>query len=432
MDDPRARPEVRCEREDALAVLKRLRESGHEAYFAGGCVRDQLLGLEPKDWDIATDAPPDRVRSLFSRTQAVGAAFGVVLVRHARSVIEVATFRSDLAYEDGRRPSGVRFTTAEEDARRRDFTINGLLLDPIENRVIDYVGGQADLAARRLRAIGDPSARFEEDHLRMLRAVRFAARFELSIDAPTADAIRLHAGKLRRISPERIGEELRLMLTAITRPRAWSLLRDLGLMGEVFRVLGPATAGKALLFPAISPGESIDFGLALAAAILCYRRQAAGGEVDPVSLLAPKQVRADLRAMRQTIKTSNDEHEQAEQIMLDIPMLLASAEPSVAQLKRFLAGLSSAQTRHLLDAIAAVGWHGERIAQLRGRLQELQKQDVAPAPLVSGDDLIATGLTPGPAFKRILDLTYDAQLEGRITDKPQALAHAMALAADRT
>ena len=172
MDDRGNRPP--CERGDAEAVVRRLREKGHVAYFAGGCVRDLLLGLEPKDWDVATDAPPARVRELFSKTDAVGAAFGVILVRHGKSVVEVATFRSEGSYLDGRRPSEVYFTTAEEDAKRRDFTINGLFLDPMEgDRVIDFVGGQEDLKARRLRAIGDADARFAEDHLRLLRAVRF-------------------------------------------------------------------------------------------------------------------------------------------------------------------------------------------------------------------------------------------------------------------
>src|SRR4051794_32585460 len=163
MDDRGNKP--RCDRADATAIVKRLREQGHVAYFAGGCVRDLLLGLEPKDWDVATDAPPARVRELFSKTEAVGAAVGGVLVRHGKSVVEVATFRSEGAYLDGRRPAEVRFTTAEEDAQRRDFTINGLFLDPLEqDRVIDFVGGQEDLAARRLRAIGDAESRFAEDH----------------------------------------------------------------------------------------------------------------------------------------------------------------------------------------------------------------------------------------------------------------------------
>src|SRR3954469_23233625 len=209
-------------REDAEAVLRRLREAGHVAYFAGGCVRDLLLGLEPKDWDVATDAPPQRVRELFSKTEAVGAAFGVILVRHGKSVVEVATFRSEGNYLDGRRPSEVRFTTAEEDARRRDFTINGLFLDPLAGgppaeQVIDYVGGREDLRRGVLRAIGDPERRFAEDYLRLLRAVRFAARLGFPIPPATAAAVRRHAPRLAQIAPERVGDELRVMLPPPTR-----------------------------------------------------------------------------------------------------------------------------------------------------------------------------------------------------------------------
>src|SRR5688572_27782573 len=201
-------PEIHSTRQDALAVVRALRDVGHVAYFAGGCVRDLLLGLEPKDYDVATDAPPDRVRKLFKRTQAVGQAFGVILVRIGRSQVEVATFRAEGKYLDGRRPSEVRFTTAEEDAKRRDFTINGLFLDPLTDQVIDYVGGQADLKAKVIRAIGNPDERFEEDHLRLLRAVRFAARFGFEIEPATDAAIPRHAGHLVRISPERVAEEL--------------------------------------------------------------------------------------------------------------------------------------------------------------------------------------------------------------------------------
>ena len=206
-----------CRREDALAVVQRLRQVGHIAYFAGGCVRDLLLGLQPKDYDVATDARPERVRAIFANTQAVGQAFGVILVHLGTSTIDVATFRSDGAYSDGRRPDEVKFTSAQEDAQRRDFTVNGLFLDPVDGRVIDYVGGQQDLAAHLIRAIGTADARFEEDHLRLLRAVRFAARFDFAIEEQTEQAIQRHAAQLARISPERVGDELRIMLTPVSR-----------------------------------------------------------------------------------------------------------------------------------------------------------------------------------------------------------------------
>ena len=200
-----------CRREDALAVVRRLREMGHVAYFAGGCVRDVLLGLEPTDWDVATDAEPRRVRELFRNTQAVGAMFGVILVRQGQSVVEVATFRSDAEYVDGRRPTGVRFTTAEEDAQRRDFTINGLFLDPLEgDRVIDYVGGVEDLRSRHLRAIGEAGKRFAEDHLRLLRAVRFAARFGLEFDGGTAEAIKRNGPFLKPYTSRSMAAAMRL------------------------------------------------------------------------------------------------------------------------------------------------------------------------------------------------------------------------------
>ncbi len=200
-------------REAAVEVVRRLSEAGYTAYFAGGCVRDRLMGLEPTDYDVASDARPEQVGALFGGAHRVGESFGVMLVSAMGHQIEVATFRSDGFYSDGRRPDTVTFSDAGHDARRRDFTINGLFEDPLSGRVIDFVGGQADLEARLIKAIGDPEARLAEDRLRMLRAVRFAARFSFAIDAATAEAIRGGAEDLGRISRERIGQEVRRMLT---------------------------------------------------------------------------------------------------------------------------------------------------------------------------------------------------------------------------
>ncbi|HEY1921137.1 MAG TPA: CCA tRNA nucleotidyltransferase, partial [Tepidisphaeraceae bacterium] len=308
--DPKIKP--LCTRDDALAVLQHLRKAGHIAYFAGGCVRDVLLGLEAKDWDVATDAPPARVRELFPSTQAVGAAFGVILVRSGHSVVEVATFRADGTYEDGRRPSSVRFTSAEEDARRRDFTINGLFLDPVEDRIIDYVGGKDDLTARRIRAIGSPAERFGEDHLRMLRAVRFASRFGFEIESTTAAAIETHAPKIKGISPERIGDELRFMLTPPTRAEAWLLLWKLHLAREIFRFLPkiPATMDSTRsIFLNLQKGQSISLGQSLAAACLCTRAQAES-PADILPLLTKTEVSRSVRAMRQALRISNDESDE--------------------------------------------------------------------------------------------------------------------------
>ncbi len=413
-------------REDALAVLRRLREAGHVAYFAGGCVRDLLLGLAPKDYDVATDAPPDRVRQLFTQTQAVGAAFGVILVRHRRSVIEVATFRADGEYKDGRRPADVRFTTAGEDARRRDFTINGLFLDPLDNdRVLDFVGGRADVEARVIRAIGDPERRFEEDHLRMLRAVRFAARLGFAIEPVTAEAIRRRATQLRRISPERVADELRLMLTpGGTRGAAWRHLWGLGLIGEIMRPLpedGRQPLGEERsLFLAVDPIAPKSFGLSIATAVLCFRWQHRG-TCDIRAFLEPAEAHRSIQAMRQALRISNEEAAEMNEVLISVGPLLADTPPSLAMKKRFLSRLYSPGAINLLEAIASIGLHADRIRPLYVELMGLQATEVAPAPLLTGDDLTAAGLRPGPAFKRVLDEVYDAQLEGRVATKADAV-----------
>ncbi len=291
-------------------------------------MRDLLLMLEAKDYDVATDAPPGKVRELFSNTQAVGAAFGVILVRHRSSTVEVATFRSDGEYQDGRRPESVRFSSPEEDAKRRDFTINGLFLDPIGNQVIDYVGGQEDLRNRVLRAIGDPNHRFEEDHLRMLRAVRFAARFDLKIEEQTASAIRVHAPQIKRISPERIAEELRKMLSATTRRAAWRMLKELGLVREVFRLL-PVRESKFELMAAL-PGHEITFGLALAAAVLELQMA-----VPDAREFATKMRTAQSgRSLRQLLKLSNEELDDFAGTLAGLTVLIAD------QLARYCRGRS--------------------------------------------------------------------------------------------
>ncbi|HEX4793082.1 MAG TPA: CCA tRNA nucleotidyltransferase [Humisphaera sp.] len=423
-----------CDRDDAMQVLRRLRDGGHVAYFAGGCVRDLLLGLTPKDFDVATDAPPRRVRELFANTQAVGAAFGVILVRVGRSVVEVATFRAEGPYLDGRHPSEVRFTTAEEDAGRRDFTINGLFLDPIEDRVIDYVGGQQDLRAKVIRAIGDPEKRFEEDHLRMLRAVRFAARFGFVIESATVAAIVRHSPQLIRISPERIADELRTMLTPTTRSAAYRMLDELKLLPLIFRFYPPTKLPelgnrKTSVFDTLAPAQSIPLGLALAAAGLDHqlRHSFAGADVRP--LLERTAAQQLVHALRQSLKISNEESDQLLGAIEGLAPLLRDRPPRVATLKRFLARPTAAQSRQLLDALAQTVLHPGRPDELRSQLRELEQTEFAPPPLLTGDDLTAAGLSPGPIFKRLLDETYDAQLENQISTREQALEMALRSAA---
>ncbi len=421
----------RSSRDDALAIVQRLRQAGHVAYFAGGCVRDTLLGGAVKDYDVATDAPPQRVRELFFNTQAVGAAFGVILVRIGNSVIEVATFRADGRYLDGRHPSEVLFTTAEVDARRRDFTINGLFLDPVTDQVIDYVGGQDDLRARRVRAIGDPAARLSEDSLRLLRAVRFSARLGFEIEPSTFDAVRAHACQLRRISPERVAEELRLMLTPPTRIGAWSLLWQLELVHEVFRFLPPTErilATPPFLFTEVSPGEPIPFGLALAAGTICYWLKTRPRVVDVRPLLARDEVLIAVHALRQSLKISNEESEALRETILGAGPLLNDVAPTLAVKKRFLARPTAALTRALLHAMAARGYFIDRIHDLRAELTVLEGSNYSPMPLLKGDDLTALGYPPGPLYKWILDAVYDAQLEGSIATRADAESLARSLA----
>jgi tRNA nucleotidyltransferase/poly(A) polymerase len=431
----------RCEREDALFVLSRLRDANYAAYFAGGCVRDLLLGREPKDWDVATDAPPERVRALFSNTQAVGAAFGVILVRKGGSAVEVATFRADAQYVDGRHPTAVRFTTAQEDAQRRDFTINGLFLDPLkdaslEGQVIDYVGGRDDLKARLIRAIGDPDARFNEDHLRMLRAVRFAARFGFAIEPTTAAAIESHAPQLTRISPERIADELRTMLTPPTRVEAYRLLDSLHLRSLLFRFFPPPVSAARIdrsvsVFNATAPGRGVAFALSLAAASLDEQLWRLSPAADPRPLFQRSGVQKVVHALRQSLKISNDESEAVQGALEGITPLVADAYPTVALLKRFLARPTSDLSRELLESLRITGTlDAGRIEQLQKQLAALEQTEFAPPPLITGDDLTAAGMPPGPAFKRILDAVYDAQLEDRITTREEAMEMARRLASN--
>ena len=424
---------IRSNRDDAMSVLRRLRDAGHVAYFAGGCVRDLLLGRTPTDYDVATDAPPARVRKLFSNTQAVGAAFGVILVRIRGSQIEVATFRAEAGYADGRHPSQVHFTTAQHDAQRRDFTINGLFLDPISDQVIDYVGGQADLQARTVRAIGDPRERFEEDHLRMLRAVRFAARLGFSIAPETEAAIRDHAKHLTRISPERIAAELRIMLTPSSRAQAYRLLIELGLLELIFRFLkapSPAIADYGnSLFCSTAVDEPISFPMALALA--CIDR--------PIWTNRSRDIRAEIshaavhrlvHALRQSLRISNQESDALAGILEGIDFLLQSLPPRVATIKRFLARPTVDDSRLMLVSLISAGLLPPEATVIPERLKEFDGTDVAPVPWVNGDTLVAAGLAPGPLFKPVLDAVYDAQLEGSVRSTEEGIQLALKLFAE--
>ncbi|MCC6660121.1 MAG: CCA tRNA nucleotidyltransferase [Phycisphaerales bacterium] len=400
----------------ALRVLEVLRGAGHVAYLAGGCVRDELLGLVPKDYDVATDATPDRIRSLFPRTAEVGASFGVVLVREpgpagpgSGVTIEVATFRSDGPYSDKRRPDTVTFSDPESDARRRDFTINAIFLDPHappDSRIIDFVGGRADLAARVLRAVGDPDQRLAEDHLRALRAVRFAARFNLTIDPATGGAIRRHAAELAGVSRERIGDEMRRMMADPSRWRAVGLLGALGLDGPVLgEAAAPSGSPVESRLPRPGGGECGTFAECLAAWAVARGvelREHAGDRL--------------VAAWRSALCLSNEEADGLRGILRARVHLERDWEGwPVARQKRLAATWPAGPAVDLLSP--------GRAAAVRARIAELAASPggLAPAPLVGGDDLIGAGFAPGPPFKAILDRLYDEQLEGRVKSKAEAL-----------
>lgn len=397
-------------REFATDIVRRLRAAGFEALWAGGCVRDALLGRDPGDYDVATSARPNDVRRIFPRTLAVGASFGVMIVlgKKHQGHVEVATFRADGEYLDGRRPKDVVFCSAERDAQRRDFTINGMFYDPIEDKVIDYVGGQADLNARVLRAIGTAGDRFAEDKLRLLRAVRFAATLDFDLEQATAAAVRLMAPQISVVSAERITQELKKMLTSPERTRAMQLVTDTGLLRPIlpeidhFDAKSPAAQTLARL-------EAPSFESALAAVLTAVDTPAA------------------VREICRRLKLSNKETEATAWLLEHIDALKNATSLPSSDLKRLLVHPRSPELIALVRARDADS--DETDAKFCAAFLRDTPSDVLnPLPLLTGDQLIEAGLTPGPQFKQLLETIRDAQLNGEITTPAQALAAAKRLA----
>jgi tRNA nucleotidyltransferase/poly(A) polymerase len=399
-------PDPTTQRAFALEIVERLRAAGFEALWAGGCVRDQLLGIEPKDYDVATSAKPDEIRELFGRrrTLAIGASFGVITVLGPRSAgqFEVATFRTDAAYSDGRHPDSVAFTTAENDAARRDFTINGLFFDPVAGEVVDYVGGRGDLARKTIRAIGDPAARIAEDKLRMLRAVRFAATFGFQIEPRTRRAIEESAAEVTTVSPERIGTEIRRMLVDEHRVVALDLLHETGLLAHVLPEVNQLEAAAWQETRRVLSGlTEPDLPLALAATLW--------------QVVTPAAVNVAGRRLRYT----NKEIERAAWLLRHLSVAAAAPELHWPEAQRVLAHDGARELVALHESVAgpddaALAFCRERLAWPAERLN--------PSPLVDGAVLIAHGLTPGPYFSRLLELVRDAQLRGEITTAADTLA----------
>jgi poly(A) polymerase len=424
-------------RRKAERLVQRLVEAGHQALFAGGCVRDMVRGETPHDYDVATDATPAEVEALFERTVAVGSRFGVVLVMVGGDQFEVATFRSDGAYSDGRHPDEVRYGDAREDALRRDFTINGLFYDPAKDEILDFVGGQADIEAGVIRAIGDPDQRFGEDALRMLRAVRFAAQFGYRLEEATEAALRAHAHDIRQVSAERVREELARILTGPRPGLGVSLARRTGLLREVlpevdamagceqppeYHPEGDVLVHTCKALDALDhPSVELAFGVLLHDVGKLHTRVEAADRArfhlhDKVGAQVAEEVCERLRfssAQTETIVDLVAQH-----------MRMGSVrEMRESTLKRFLRSphIQEHLELHRADCIASHG-NLSHYDFCRQKLATLEEEEIRPPRLLTGDDLIDLGYKPGPIFARILDRVEDGQLEGEVATREDALA----------
>ncbi len=447
------------ERDFAVDVVRRLQEAGFQALWAGGCVRDELLGKVPKDYDVATDACPEQVQALFRRTVPVGASFGVVEVLGPRTPagplkVQVATFRSDVSYSDGRHPDAVVFSSPREDAQRRDFTINGMFFDPLARRLIDYVGGRLDLEDGVLRAIGDPTQRFTEDKLRVLRAARMATRFGLRIDPATAAAARAMAREVPAVSAERIADELRKLLVDPNRARGVRLLDELGLIAVILKELEPMKglpqgppAGAALPppgEPGREPGDggpandlwqhvlrvlerlAPDAGFPLAFAALLHdvgKPRTVGRTPDRYTFHGHEHVGRDVASrICLRLKLSNAERERVEWLVEKHQYLCEAPRMSPSKLKPVLAheGIAELLALHRADALAS-GRSTEHMEYCERLLREWPPEVLNPPPVITGDDLKALGIPPGPRYKVLLDAVREAQLDGRVNTLEEGL-----------
>jgi poly(A) polymerase len=422
----------------ARVICSRLRGSGHIAYFAGGCVRDMVRGCTPKDIDIVTDARPEQVQKIFPRTHAVGAHFGVIIVVENESQFEVATFRSDDVYLDGRRPTAVHFSSPEEDAKRRDFTVNGMFFDPESNTVIDFVGGRADLEAKLIRAIGQPAQRFAEDRLRLLRAVRFATTLDFQIEQKTWDALVASAPAITQISAERIRDELVRIFLSSHRLRGWDLLDASGLLraiipeiesmkgcaqppqfhpeGDVFQhtrlmlELLPEKVSVPLVFSVLlhdvakPPTASVDE----AGRIRFNAHDRVGAEMTEQIMERLRFSRAEIDATVEMVR----QH----MVFKDVPRM------RVAKLKRFMARptFEDELELHRVDCASSHAMLDNYDFLVRKK-DEFANEPIIPPPLVTGDDLIALGMKPGPRFGEILEAVETRQLEGTLESREEAL-----------
>jgi poly(A) polymerase len=422
----------------AREVAARLRESGHIAYFAGGCVRDMVRGLTPKDYDIVTDARPEAVQALFPRTFAVGAHFGVIIVLENGFQFEVATFRSDDAYVDGRHPSAVHFSSPEEDARRRDFTINGMFYDPVADQVIDLVGGCADIEAKLVRAIGDAAQRFAEDRLRMLRAVRFATVLDYQIDKETWHALMASAPSINQISAERIRDELVRIFLSGNRGRGWDLLDSSGLMPailpeleamkgvlqpEQFHPEGDVFVHTRLMLQLLPEEVSVPLVFAVLFHDVAKPVTATVDTTGRIRFNEHDRIGAQMtEAIMRRLRFSGAEIEATVEMVRQHMVFKDVPKMRVAKLKRFMArpSFNDEMELHRVDCESSHRMLDNYEFLLRKR-EEFANEPIIPPPLVRGDDLIALGLKPGPKFGEILESVETRQLEGTLRTREEAL-----------
>jgi len=426
---------VTAQRALAQSIVRRLRNAGHEAYFAGGCVRDRLIGIEPKDYDVATSATPDQMEAVFSHTTPIGRAFGVLLIHdeHESTVtVEVATFRADGTYSDGRRPESVTFSSAKEDALRRDFTINGMFMDPVTGDVIDYVGGKADIEARLVRAIGDPVLRFTEDRLRLMRGVRFACRYNFAIEPATHAAIVALAPGLREVSAERIRQELDGMIHGPARGRAIRDLAETGLLGVAMPQLAFAPEGVSAIARTASLLDMADrdrLNGGLAWALLLHSCEGAPHEDGS---LPPETPDHALTIMRRLTHSVND-MQTVRDILAAVGVAAKLREAPLEQVKRFLRGrgvsaaLEFDRMLAVWDEVRGIPGARERIATAAAATRALAHYSgitglggLHPPALLNGNDVMAMGVKAGAKVGELLRRLEDATLGERISDRAAA------------
>ena len=423
----------------AVEIIGKLQEEGHIAYLAGGCVRDMLRGEIPKDYDIATSALPEQITSIFSKTREVGVHFGVVIVIKDNQAFDVATFRNDGSYNNGRHPEDVTFSTPEEDTARRDFTINGIFFDPISQKHIDFVNGRSDIEKKVVRAIGDPDLRFQEDHLRLLRAVRFAARFNYEIEEKTWKSIKLNASEISKISKERVRDELTKILLNENRVLGFDLLVDSGLMVHIipeilqlrgceqppqFHPEGDVFVHTRLMLSLLKDNPSIELVLSVLLHDIgkpaTYSFDKAADRIrfnghDKLGAEMSNQILRDL-------KFSNSIIEDVVQMVANHMTFKDVQKMRQSKLKRFMSRstFSDEKELHRVDCLGS--WGGlDNYDFLNEKMIEFANEPIIPAPLLTGKDLIEFGWTPGPNLGETLNSVQDLQLEGTLNSKEEAL-----------